>query len=47
MIVVCNEKGEEFKVPHQIDVKDWLNNGYSLKKPETKKTKEKKEDKPE
>ena len=47
MIVVYNEKGEEFKVPHQIDVKDWLNNGYSLEKPETKKTKEKKEEKSE
>lgn len=38
MIVVYNEKGEEFKVPHQIDVKDWLSNGYSLEKPETKKS---------
>lgn len=47
MTVVYNEKGEEFKVPHQIDVKDWLSNGYSLEKPEAKKTKEKKEEKSE
>ena len=38
MVVVYNEKGEEFKVPHQIDVKDWLSNGYSLEKPEAKKS---------
>ena len=38
MTIVYNKKGEEFKVPHKIDVKDWLNNGYSLEKTETKKT---------
>ena len=47
MVVVNNKKGEEFEVPYQIDVKDWLNNGYSLEKPEAKKTKEKKEEKSE
>ena len=41
MVVVYNEKGDEFRVPHQIDVKDWLSNGYFLEKPETKKTNKK------
>ena len=44
MILVYHEKGEEFKVPYQIDVNDWLSNGYSLEKPEAKKTKDKKEE---
>ena len=47
MVVVYNEKGEEFNVSYIIDVKDWLENGYSLEKPEAKKTKDKKEENPE
>lgn len=44
MTIVYNDKGEGFKVPHQIDVKDWLNNGYTLEKHEIKKSKPKKEE---
>lgn len=37
MAIVYNKKGEGFNVPHAIDVKDWIQAGYSLEKPEEEK----------
>ncbi len=31
--LVYDKKGEEFKVIHAIDVKDWLEAGHTLEKP--------------
>jgi len=33
--IVYDKKGKEYKVPHKIDVKDWLAAGYTLEKPLT------------
>lgn len=37
MTIVYDKDGNEFKVKHQIDVKEWLDNGYFLDNPKTKK----------
>lgn len=39
MVVVYDKQGNEFKVPHSIDVKDWLDAGYTLENPKEKKAK--------
>ena len=33
MTTVYNKKGEGFRIPHAIDVKDWLADGYTLEAP--------------
>ena len=33
MTLVYDKDGNEFKVPHQIDVADWLEAGYTLEVP--------------
>jgi hypothetical protein len=43
MIIVYDKKGNEYKVPHKIDLKDWLDNGYFLEKPKPVKKVEDKE----
>lgn len=39
MTIVYDKKGNAFEVPHQVDVKGWLDAGYTLEKPKTKKDK--------
>lgn len=36
MTVVYDAKGNEYKVTHQIDVKGWLDAGYTLEAPKVK-----------
>lgn len=36
MAIVYDKKGDSHDVPHAIDLKDWLDNGYSLEKPSKK-----------
>jgi len=43
MTVVYDKDGKEFKIPYAIDVQGWLDNGYTLEKPEEKKTRKTKE----
>jgi hypothetical protein len=42
MTILYDKNGNEYKVPHQIDVIEWLRDGYTLEKPQikSKKTKE-------
>ena len=39
MTLVYAKDGNEFKVPHLIDVADWLEAGYTLDNPKEKKAK--------
>ena len=43
MTIVYDATGKEFKVPYAIDVQGWLDDGYTLEKPEEKKTRKTKE----
>lgn len=43
MTIVYDKDGKEYKVPHKIDVQEWLNNGYTLEKQEDKKSRKPKE----
>ena len=43
MTIVYDAQGNEFKVPYAIDVQGWLDDGYTLEKPEEKKTRKPKE----
>ena len=36
MTTVYNKDGKAFKIPHKIDVKGWLQDGYTLEAPEQK-----------
>lgn len=44
MTIVYDKKGNEYKVPHKIDLKEWLDNGYFLVNPKAKKETEKVEE---
>ena len=39
MTTVYGKDGKSFKVPHKVDVKGWLEAGYSLEDPKAKVTK--------
>lgn len=41
MTILYDKKGNEYKVPHQIDVKEWLASGYTLEKPKQTKKEDK------
>jgi len=36
MTIVYDKDGKEYKVPHKIDVAEWLAAGYTLEAPEKK-----------
>jgi hypothetical protein len=40
-MTVYDKDGKAFIVKHQIDVKEWLNNGYTLENPKETKKKDK------
>lgn len=42
MTVVYDKDGVAYNVPHLIDVKGWIDAGYTLDNPKEKKTTEKK-----
>jgi hypothetical protein len=39
MTTVYDKDGNAFKVPHIVDVKEWLRDGYTLDNPKEKATK--------
>lgn len=41
MTKVYDKKGNEYNVPHAVDVKEWLDGGYTLEAPKTKSVKQK------
>ena len=44
MATLYDSKGKEYEVPHEIDVKEWLDNGFTKEKPKkTRQTTPKKE----
>lgn len=36
MATLYDKKGKEYKVPHAVDVKEWLDNGFLKEKPKSK-----------
>lgn len=44
MTTVYDKNGKGYDVPHAVDVDGWLEAGYTLDKPEEKKTRAKKDE---